>query len=455
MFPINLRPSTAAEAGLQAGTLALVTLIPLLAGAHHAFLADLLGVSLRTIRLVHRSAGIVTCLLCPLHILIAVASKASLPLGNPQNLSAVIAALSLALLLLLACRIFRKFSYEIFLRVHQALSALLTYAVWRHLPSDRRFPRGYIYISAGLYLATSILQVGSIIFYNGILRYYRSRATLTHDHGAVKVSIQLQKQLEFDAGKYINLWTPSVGFWAFLQSHPFMVISWAPGKQHTIDLLIDPQSGLTRDLLYHAKQNHAINLLTMFSGPHGTSVAMDEYGSILMVASGFGIAAHLSYLKRLIYGYNARRTRARRIHLVWQIRHKTDAAVAQSLLNDALQDDKLDDGCILSISIYLESNDILTFPFGKRATVYPGTAPLSEIFLDEVLGKYIKKPAVEGAQKDVMALDSEKPMPEEKDIELGACKVSGYNDVRDQLRDLTRDYLEEGVELVELDYQPQ
>lgn len=33
-------------------------------------------------------------------------------------------------------------------------------------------------------------------------------------------------------------------------------------------------------------------------------------------------------------------------------------------------------------------------------------------------------------------------------------KVSGYNDIRDQMRDLTRDYLEEGVSLVELEYQP-
>jgi hypothetical protein len=43
-------------------------------------------------------------------------------------------------------------------------------------------------------------------------------------------------------------------------------------------------------------------------------------GAEPMVASGFGIAAHLPYLKRLIHGYNARKLRARRIHLVWQVR---------------------------------------------------------------------------------------------------------------------------------------
>lgn len=255
----------------------------------------------------------------------------------------------------------RRLSYEIFLRTHQALALLLTYAIWRHLPSSKRFPRAYIYVSAGLYVAMLILQVSSVVFYNGVFRYHLSRATLTHDNGAVKVRIQLQKPLEIAPGSYINMWIPAISFSAFLQSHPFMVISWAPGEQHTINLLIEPQRGLTRDLLYHAKSNYTTNYLVLFSGPHGTSVAMDEYESILMVASGFGITTQLPYLKSLIYGYNSRRVQARRIHLVWQIRHKgklpksvfvwlltglADAVVAQSLLNDALEDDKLDDGCV-------------------------------------------------------------------------------------------------------------
>jgi len=47
---------------------------------------------------------------------------------------------------------------------------------------------------------------------------------------------------------------------------------------------------------------------------------MGDCGNILMVASGFGIAARLPYLKQLIHGYNAREVRARRIYLVWQVR---------------------------------------------------------------------------------------------------------------------------------------
>jgi NAD(P)H-flavin reductase len=44
----------------------------------------------------------------------------------------------------------------------------------------------------------------------------------------------------------------------------------------------------------------------MFSGPYGIDLAKDRYESVLIVASGFSIAALLPYLKKLIHGYNAR-----------------------------------------------------------------------------------------------------------------------------------------------------
>ena len=109
---------------------------------------------------------------------------------------------------------------------------------------------------------------------------------------------------------------PFVSFWSFLQSYPFVVISWAQKPQDYLDLFIEPRRGLTRELLYLAKGGYAINPLVLFSGPHGKSIPMDDCENILMVASDFGIAVHLLYLKQLIHGYNAREVCARRIHLV-------------------------------------------------------------------------------------------------------------------------------------------
>lgn len=201
--------------------------------------------------------------------------------------------------------------------MHQALAALFAYSVWRHLPANKLFPRLYLYISAGLFLFTCALEWGGIFYRNGTCRYGHSRGQITQASGAVQMTIRLSKPLAIDAGQYINLWIPSVSFWSFLQSHPFVVTSWADGKQKSLDLFIEPRRGLTRELLSHV--GAADSRLVLFGGPHGISAPVDKYETILMVASDFGIAAHLPYLKRLIHGYNARKVRARRIHLVWQL----------------------------------------------------------------------------------------------------------------------------------------
>lgn len=138
--------------------------------------------------------------------------------------------------------------------------------------------------------------------------------------------MSLQHRLRIKEGQYINLWMPSISLWSFTQSHPFVVISWAVREQDTLDLFIEPRSGLTRHLLHHAENRPTIKPRVMFSGPHGRSIAMERYETILMVASGFGIAAQLPYLKRLIHGYNSREVFARRIHLVWQIEDKGKTA---------------------------------------------------------------------------------------------------------------------------------
>jgi hypothetical protein len=168
---------------------------------------------------------------------------------------------------------------------------------------------------------------------------------------------------ENQGGLVHNLRIPCVSFSSFAQSHPSVVISWAVREQDTLDLFVEPRSGLTRKLLHHAKNSHAICPLVMLSGPHGQSISMEEYETVLIVASGFGIAAQLPYLKRLIHGYNAREVRARRIHLVWQIENKGESVIVttqsvmrlmrpevgvagQLPLNGALVEDKLDSQCV-------------------------------------------------------------------------------------------------------------
>lgn len=52
--------------------------------------------------------------------------------------------------------------------------------------------------------------------------------------------------------------------------------------------------------------------------------------------------------------------------------------------------------------IYLKSHEIYKIPFGRRATIFPGTIDFIAIFLDKVSRKHIKKTKVEIDRKLVI-----------------------------------------------------
>lgn len=223
-------------------------------------------------------------------------------------------------LAILSRRIFRKPSYEIFLRTHQALALLCAYSIWQHLPAEQIFPRLYLYGFSGVFGTTFALEGITVFIRSGCFRHRRSRAIITGSCGMVKLRLHLSQPLKIEPGQHINLWMPSVRFWSFLQSHPFVVTSWAATPQTTLDIFIQPRRGFTRDLLHLANQGkQADNKWVMFSGPHGQIIPTGKYEKVVMIADGAGIAAQLPHLKRLIHSYHARQVFTRRIHLIWQI----------------------------------------------------------------------------------------------------------------------------------------
>jgi NAD(P)H-flavin reductase len=154
-------------------------------------------------------------------------------------------------------------------------------------------------------------------------------------------------------------------------------VSWSAGKQKHLDLLVKPRKGITRKLFGLAKTDNEQRLrgeevgeyiytrnlqphLAFISGPHGLSVPVSKFKTVVMIASGFGIASQLPYLRQLYYSC---KTRNRRIHLVWEpetegksqpalyllTRANTGAAdvvATMPLLNSALIEDSLDNGYV-------------------------------------------------------------------------------------------------------------
>ncbi|KAF2672904.1 cell surface metalloreductase [Microthyrium microscopicum] len=445
MFCVGFKASSLRVASLRAADLALINLIPAFASLHLNFPADVLGLTLKTYRRFHRVLGAMSCCLLAFHVFTSLASRTPFPLDQMENLWGLIGASSVGLLFLLSTPFLRRLFYEVYLRIHQLLAVLLMYSIWQHLrlklwPEQFHPPQLYVYISVWTFLVLSLLQFGAIIYRNWPVRSAYSRAYISHVDDTVKIRLKLSRHLRVEPGQYISLWMPTMSFWSFLQSHPFTVTSWAEGKQDSLDLLIEPRGGFTQRLLLNSKAARKAGgrlqpRLALFTGPYGTSASVNRYETVVMVASGFGIAGQLPYLKKLIYGYNTCTTRTRRVHLVWQLETIDIGIAAQSYLNDALTDDLLDDGNILGISIYIKIGKLDSASWGRRAVWYNGSADLRAILQDEMSGKYINR--MQGEERGSMLVIA-----------------SATDEMRDNLREIVRGHLKDKVRLLELEYQP-
>jgi hypothetical protein len=96
-FCLGFRVSSIATAGVRAGNLSLINLITLFLGPHLSFLADTLGISLRTFQHIHRSAGLMALGLVLFHAIVTVTSPTAFALSDAKNLSAVVVSIQSAL----------------------------------------------------------------------------------------------------------------------------------------------------------------------------------------------------------------------------------------------------------------------------------------------------------------------------------------------------------------------
>ena len=258
---------------------------------------------------------------------------------------------------LLSSRLFRRVSYELFLRCHQILAFGMAYALWRHVPLSSKVPHAYLLACGGTFLITLVMQFFTILYRNFSFHRGCSRALISRQNGALRMTILTPRPWKIKAGQHINVWIPSISLWSFLQSHPFTIASWSEGKNPSLDFLIEPRDGFTRKLFERAteykgnislrgmeegreRQSKADDTdkrpfgdardsqssskssdfrIAFFSGPHCSGAPIGNYGKVLMVATGFGIAAQLPFLKELIEGFNRSEVRTRNIHLVWQL----------------------------------------------------------------------------------------------------------------------------------------
>jgi NAD(P)H-flavin reductase len=79
--------------------------------------------------------------------------------------------------------------------------------------------------------------------------------------------------------------------------------------------LVQSRAGFTAKL---GKRPHTV-LRAFIDGPYGARYGFGEYGTVVMLASGIGIAGHMPYVKDLIRAYNSCEARTRRVLLIWRV----------------------------------------------------------------------------------------------------------------------------------------
>ncbi|KAJ5183255.1 hypothetical protein N7492_000871 [Penicillium capsulatum] len=402
---VFFRAASVEDAGRRAGELALINTIFPLSAAHLSFLAELLGIYWRTCRKIHRATGWMAVAMLFFHIIIGLQDQTfSFPLTEKQNLLTVIGASALGILALFSIPYLRRWSYEIFLRSHQMLAGLFVYATWNHLRAHAGSEL-YVYVTLGILGLTTLLETTSILYRNGTLSGRGAPRALVSFSGkaihgesprnitAANIQVILPRPVRVEPGQYINLWMPSVSLWSWTQTHPFTVTSWSKDRQDSLKLLVQPRSGFSADLIRHGAlpTNSSISFLALFTGPHGITEGVEQYETTLIIATGFGIVTSIPYLKKMIHGYNTCTSQTRRLHLVWQ---EGMVAAAEEQLDDILEDDIIDKGYILSISIYVEQGLANSrTPVGKheRICYYQGVPDYRKIISTEASGSQIER----------------------------------------------------------------
>jgi hypothetical protein len=201
----------------------------------------------------------------------------------------------------------RRTFYEIFRYCHIFLAAIIVVAVFLHLT-----PIGISNPSAILLIITASMYSLLLSMRMGMLILQRAKAAIHHGDGLLK------------AGQHIWLRIPSTSHTSFAESHPFAIASWEKaqnGKAKDITLLIDIRAGFTQKLkmLANSELMNSQRFNAYIDGPYGRPIRAEEFGTVILYATGIGIGAQLAIVRHLLESRESGNARTQRITLLWEV----------------------------------------------------------------------------------------------------------------------------------------
>ncbi|KAI1357150.1 hypothetical protein F5Y08DRAFT_275090 [Xylaria arbuscula] len=319
-------PDDTTELIRRLGHVAVINLVPTFLGAHMNHVANACGFHYERYARLHTWLAGVVIVEVVLHTVLAV--KQTDYDGPSYYVTGILASSSIGAIAVFSVPVIRRRMFELFTHTHTLLVTVALVAIWLHVPlsSFRRGPRLYLLLSSFIFASTKISRLLNVIYLSISFTAGGSVATVQEQGGGVEVRVRLARPLRFKAGQYIYLSLWRLSTLSIFESHPFQ-ICWAyrdESDQQVVVLLAQPRRGFTRRLLGPAPRKYR----AFVEGPYGKSLSLGEYGTVLLLATGVGVAGQLAYVKELLELYQDCQAKTRRIALFWEL----DAEGKQTVL---------------------------------------------------------------------------------------------------------------------------
>ncbi|BAE61476.1 unnamed protein product [Aspergillus oryzae RIB40] len=348
--------TTTAEKGVRAAHLALANLIPLYFSSGREFGAHILGISLEAYGIIHRTTGFMAALQAAIHVTIGYQNNA-FNLSSPTGFNGLLGGCMLLSLLILP--MVKRRVYEVFFITHLVCAVIALVAIWRHIDSSHSQSRRYILASLCGLTATGALQLLRLIYRNVAVGRKSVRIVARpYSEDIVQAVLYIPRPWKVRAGERINLGVPFLGIFYLFQAHPFTIAWWEEdyeGNADSISLMFRARTGFTRKVLDCLEPDR--EYWAWIDGPFGPSSPQNfgssreiaDFGHILMVTTGIGIAAQLPYIKELLRKYRNASVNTQTISLVWQLDRTGDWESARDWLRQLVKED---DGYMLKVAVY-------------------------------------------------------------------------------------------------------
>ncbi|RPB10042.1 hypothetical protein P167DRAFT_281345 [Morchella conica CCBAS932] len=314
----------------RAGFLALINMAPLVLVGRPNSLVNSYMISQRTQERLHTVIGYMVLVQSVIHTAIGISMN-----QNQRSFTGYLAVGGITFLCVFMAKFCRSLAFEAFRALHVLVALLVLVSLSLHvqitrIPLLRTGPSICVFVIVALWAALIVFRVVRSIFSSLGARAY----VIGHekDDGIVQIVVDFRNPwFKFQPGQFMYITIPSISSSAVLQSHPFQLVWWDQPLSRAF-FLVRPGKGFTRNLLHHRSAwmsrgestedpiMMATTLRTIVEGPYGLSdLKLGSYGTVLMVATGLGIASQLPYIKHLLDAHHSRSVTTQKIKLFWEV----------------------------------------------------------------------------------------------------------------------------------------